>query len=971
MRHIVLLISYCFALSVAHAQVDVSVPLEGAVFQQDGTGFGKLTVQGTFNSVAYSQNYSNLFAELYAITPQNGIVIAQGSSPEPNYRFALTKTGTAFDGSQRVATGWYYLRIRALTNASVPQFISLTSPRKVGVGEVFIIAGQSNAQGLPSRPNYPPIDVNVANGVVDFGAFQGVSYDAVRVQPWSFDPNLFHTLLTDPGNAIDKEGNLLDGFTLINQFLMGNLAAAPAASEQGIAPSGLSLWYWARLGERLIDRFGVPVAFFNAAWGGTHIKAWSKSVDAVSRPYGYPTKINGEYVQYPSGQPYRNFRATLRSKGGIYGARAVLWLQGETDAAAFADMSLWNIAVTRAISSSEDYRDNLHTVIRQTRQDFGPVPWVIGQTSINSGIDRNHPAAVTVENGQALAVSSASSLGISQVFAGPNMNVAVTARRTNAALPFYGPEPVHFFRKGPDNPTDGLKEAGDAWYNVLEQLLANRSMQPVTPTSIGTDPRPLSVDPVSGMVSVTGPAATRVYWVADNNGTFDLEKPVCDGASVSCSSTGRKRAVLVDAKGNYTITQAVNFPYVLVNDTQPTPTNTDYRGYLDVADCNTVAGWAFDNNRNQQSVSVDVYLNGQKAATVLANQNRPDVANAYGISGYSQYGFSWSIPASYKNGSALNISVRYIGTSTDVSVSPKTTPACPGTPPTTPSGPCAAFTNGTQVAQRTGDPSVKIVVSDNGTCKQAVWSNGGGLVYRDWLVNNNSTPINGFTLTDIGQCLSFANDACTGTTPTPTPTPTSRCAAFTNGTQVGYRTGNPSVKIVVSDDGSCRRAIWSNGDGVVHRDWLLGGSSTAISPFTLDDIGYCLNFEGENCTRRPASVTPAPQTASSVQPTTATTETAPARISTGSEPVASPDELLAYPNPVADVLTVQLARPLSTEPTFTLTDIMGRTQAVLPYLTIVDSQRVRLTVRHLAVGQYVFRISGDAAKPQTVTFVKQ
>ena len=75
------------------------------------------------------------------------------------------------------------------------------------------------------------------------------------------------------------------------------------------------------------------------------------------------------------------------------------------------------------------------------------------------------------------------------------------------------------------------------------------------------------------------------------------------------------------------------------------------------------------------------------------------------------------------------------------------------------------------------------------------------------------------------------------------------CSAFTNGTEVAYRNGNPSVKVVVSiNEAGCRRAVWSNGDGEVHRDWINANSSTAIGNFTLAKISQCLTFQGETCT---------------------------------------------------------------------------------------------------------------------------
>jgi hypothetical protein len=118
--------------------------------------------------------------------------------------------------------------------------------------------------------------------------------------------------------------------------------------------------------------------------------------------------------------------------------------------------------------------------------------------------------------------------------------------------------------------------------------------------------------------------------------------------------------------------------------TAPPVASTNYQGYLDFGDCTHMQGWALDLNRSQQSNSVDIYINGLKAVTVLANDSRTDVRDYFGLTGYSQYGFDWPLPNSYKNGSALTISVKYAGTNTEIGASPKITTACPGTgtPPT-------------------------------------------------------------------------------------------------------------------------------------------------------------------------------------------------------------------------------------------------------------------------------------------------
>ncbi|WP_227686946.1 hypothetical protein [Spirosoma arboris] len=127
-------------------------------------------------------------------------------------------------------------------------------------------------------------------------------------------------------------------------------------------------------------------------------------------------------------------------------------------------------------------------------------------------------------------------------------------------------------------------------------------------------------------------------------------------------------------------------PTTTTTTTPTTPAGANLAGNLDGAECTGIGGWVMNRNATNQSTKFDVYINGQLAASnVLASNSRQDVSNAFGVSGYNAFGFSWSIPAQYKNGSALSISVRYADTTTDIPGSPKTTAACQGSGnPTTP-----------------------------------------------------------------------------------------------------------------------------------------------------------------------------------------------------------------------------------------------------------------------------------------------
>ncbi len=122
---------------------------------------------------------------------------------------------------------------------------------------------------------------------------------------------------------------------------------------------------------------------------------------------------------------------------------------------------------------------------------------------------------------------------------------------------------------------DGLAQAGEAWFNSLTTILDSQSndrIRPVAQARIGTEFRTLSINEENGTIS-TDPGF-NVMWVSDNNGTFDLSNPVCYGETISCNSSGRLRAVMTDGTGNRIITQAINLPYTLVDDSGSTPPTT-------------------------------------------------------------------------------------------------------------------------------------------------------------------------------------------------------------------------------------------------------------------------------------------------------------------------------------------------------------------------------------------------------------
>lgn len=80
----------------------------------------------------------------------------------------------------------------------------------------------------------------------------------------------------------------------------------------------------------------------------------------------------------------------------------------------------------------------------------------------------------------------------------------------------------------------------------------------------------------------------------------------------------------------------------------PTPTipEVDPNIMLDVATCDAktkkalFTGWAFDSDRPSKSIKVELYIDGEKIATLGADKVRPDINTTYGLTG--SHGFSFN-----------------------------------------------------------------------------------------------------------------------------------------------------------------------------------------------------------------------------------------------------------------------------------------------------------------------------------------
>ena len=295
------------------AQIDLTMPANRQVYQRNKQNTATIYIGGS---------YSGQFDKIEARTT---LLDSKGEPKSPLQQSAWTTLvnnptgGTFLHSLSNVRAGWYRLEVRAIQNAQV---IGKVNTIKVGVGEVFVVAGQSNARGdLPIR-----------------------------------DTTLY--------GAQDDRVNCID----LNDWSETSIPKYPEFTHMEprsqIAPTGGCSWVWGPMGDLVAKNWDVPVVFYNAAVGGTSVFDWRSGTQLAS---DVPRDID-----FSKGWPYVYLKKTLQYYCSLTGIRAVLWHQGENDTGIFNATNLDPVI----------YRDNLMTVINTSRsQSDKNISWVIAKAS--------------------------------------------------------------------------------------------------------------------------------------------------------------------------------------------------------------------------------------------------------------------------------------------------------------------------------------------------------------------------------------------------------------------------------------------------------------------------------------------------------------------------------------------------------------------------------------------------------------
>jgi len=255
-------------LQSASAEIKYALdcPIEWQVSQRNAEEWAKIKLAGT---VPTNATFVEAKTELGTGLPGKATewtVVARGEQIEDG----------KFSGSLKLAAGgWYSLKVRFRKSAEDPTVLGEAVVGHVGVGDIFVVAGQSNSS------NHGAERQKTTTGLV--AAFDGKHWQLAN------DPQ--------PGASGDA-GSFMPPF-----------------------------------GDAIAGKFKMPVGIVACGIGATSVREWLPRGARFPNP---PT-LEGRVRKLPSGEweskgdAFAMFTARMKQLGPK-GFRAVLWHQGESDA---------------------------------------------------------------------------------------------------------------------------------------------------------------------------------------------------------------------------------------------------------------------------------------------------------------------------------------------------------------------------------------------------------------------------------------------------------------------------------------------------------------------------------------------------------------------------------------------------------------------------------------------------------------
>lgn len=468
-------ILFCLLPTLMAAQVSISYPHNRQVFQRNNANEANFSILGNCAVAANSVQVKLVPVQL------NQGTLVDWTSLDAN------PVGGLFQGQVKAKGGWYTLWIRSLVNGKA---VDSTSLSRIGVGENFIIAGQSNAQGTFWRPG--------EKGASDDRVICANMYNFVP----DYNENKNHRFI----------GNLSTDFPFTD--------FAQMSGQTTIGPMGLSKYYWARLGDSLVTKLNVPVCFINVAWLGTSMQNWAESSRGMATENPW---VAGQL--FKTGFPYNNLKRAAELYAVKNGVRAILWHQGESDT--------YHKKVDKA-----QYKKYFVEVIETLRKHTGlAIPWMISEVSFGATTYYGNPAfadgTCTLPLWNSEIISAQKEMvtdGIfSELYSGPNTDYVEIPRSND-----YYAGCVHFT-------PNAYTQVAKLWEDKLNASFFNNS-KPISPALLPTIA--LQCGPSNELVVSTKSNFTKTQWLNAS------ESVVSTQSTKQTLSPGKYSLRFEDALGN-------------------------------------------------------------------------------------------------------------------------------------------------------------------------------------------------------------------------------------------------------------------------------------------------------------------------------------------------------------------------------------------------------------------------------------
>lgn len=339
-RSVCRLVSFALSLSFVAARPQakppalvIESPAQYQVFQRQTANRGYVLIRGHVDQNSGPASFDRIEACIWGKEP------LPAQAAEANCRRITYSPGAhTFDGKLAVpAGGFYTVDLRLIRKKNQ---IGEQSVEHVGVGEVFVISGQSNST------NFGEVRQKVKSGYV-------TTFDGER---WRI--------------ADDPQPGVQDNST------KGSFIPA--------------------FGDAMYERFHVPIGIASVGYGGTSVRQWLPKGERFSVP---PTGKDFNHQVAPgvwesdgtlfAGMMARIHQLDSVGPRGQRGFRALLWHQGESDTGQKPSHQL----------PAAEYGRLMEHLIKASRKDAGwKFTWFVAQVSYRSP---KEPLSADLRNAQA------------------------------------------------------------------------------------------------------------------------------------------------------------------------------------------------------------------------------------------------------------------------------------------------------------------------------------------------------------------------------------------------------------------------------------------------------------------------------------------------------------------------------------------------------------------------------------------